>query len=126
MSIGAVNTSLMAAVNQVYQSVAGRNVTKAEKAEDDRAARQDTVTLSGEAQQVLRLPALFGTEPDEPVRYASLKAFGTAQLNTFDKEFRALMHANDIDTSQPIARLSGSSMTGPRSAPLMSNLCPLT
>jgi len=102
MSIAAVNASLMAAVNQVYQSVASRNVTKAEKAEDDRAAKQDTVTLSDEAQQALELPSLFGTEPGEPITITKMKAFATEQLDTFASKFRALMHANDIDTSQPI------------------------
>jgi len=102
MSIGAVDSSLMAAVNQVYGATAGQNVTPVEDTEKGRAVTEDTFTLSPEAERALELPWLFGVEPGKPITLEDMRTFAAEQLDAFGTRFRALLRGNDIDTSQPV------------------------
>ncbi len=103
MSIDAVNSSLVAAVNQVYQTTPQTNTAALEETNSKAADTADTLTLSPEAEKALELPWLFGVEPGKPITLADMQAFAQEQLETFSKGFRTLMRENDIDTSQPIA-----------------------
>jgi hypothetical protein len=49
-----------------------------------------------------RLPSLFDTEPGKAVTLADLTSFAEKKLDTFNKQFEALLEANGIDTSTPI------------------------
>jgi hypothetical protein len=92
----------MAAVNRICRLATGTKVAPSEKEEDNEPIAGDALSLSQEARQALELPALFGTEPGEPITVKTMRTFATNQLDTFAEKFRALMRANDIDTSQPI------------------------
>lgn len=97
--IDAVDSSR--ALNPVYQTTRTRTDAPAETGSPE-AEREDTLTLSGEAQAVLQLPSLFGVEPGKAITLADMQAFADEQLDAFGKGFRALMRGNDIDMSQPI------------------------
>lgn len=96
MSIGAVNASQVTALNQAYRSLGGA------AAEQTGAPAEDSVTLSSEGQKALQLSSLFGTEPGKPITLEEIKAFGDEKLASFNKQFKALLRENGIDTSQPI------------------------
>jgi len=100
--IDTVNASLAAAVNQVYQTTPRAKTGAVEETGHKPAETKDALTLSSEAQKVLRLPALFGVEPGKAITLADMQGFADEQLDAFGKGFRALMRGNDIDMSQPI------------------------
>jgi hypothetical protein len=102
MSIDVVNSSLAAAVNQVYQTTPRTNAAAVEGASDKAVGTEDTLTLSPEAEKALELPWLFGVEPGKPITLADMQAFAAEQLNSFRKGFQAMLRGNDIDTSQPV------------------------
>lgn len=102
MSIDAVNSSLMAAVHQVYGATAGRNVTPVEDSEKDKAATEDMFTLSAAGEKTLGLLGLFGVEPGKPITLADMRAYASEQLDGFRKGFQAMLRGHGIDTSQPV------------------------
>ncbi len=102
MSIGAVDTSTVAAVSQVYRSTASTGAEQADNTEQARLTGEDCITLSSEGQQALYLSSLFGAEPDKPITIEDIMSFAGEQLVSFSKQFGALMHENGIDTSQRI------------------------
>lgn len=89
------------ALNQIYQTTRTRTEAPAETP-SGAAETEDTLTLSGDAQKVLQLPALFGVEPGKAITLADMQTFADEQLEAFGKGFRALMRGNDIDMSRPI------------------------
>jgi hypothetical protein len=100
--IDTVNSSLAAALNQVYQVAPKAKTASTQQAAGKTTETEDMLTLSGEAKKALELPWLFGVEPGKPITTKDMKAFANEQMDAFGQGFRALMRDNDIDTSQPI------------------------
>ena len=102
MSVDAVNPSMAAAVNQVYQTTPQTQATDPEETGSEALNTTDVLALSPEGRKALELPWLFGTEPGSPISLSLMKSYAAEQLDTFDAEFQALLRDNGIDTSQPI------------------------
>lgn len=101
MSVDAVNSSMAAALNQVYQTTPQTKAATPEETGSETVNITDVLTLSPEGRKALDLPWLFGDKPFKPVTLALTSAHATNQLDTFGEKFRAVMRDNDIDTSQP-------------------------
>lgn len=97
MSISSVNGSLTSVLNTLY-GTAGTSGSSQSSAEET-SLSEDSVTLSPQA---LQLSALFGTEAGQSISMGNLATFATKKLDEFEKQFKSLMEANGVDTSQPI------------------------
>ena len=102
MAIDVLNSSLPAAVTQVYQTTPQTNVATLAEAGSSVADTEDTLTLSPEAEKALELPWLFGVEPGQPITLADMTAYAQDLLETFTEGFQDLLQFNDIDTSQSV------------------------
>jgi hypothetical protein len=102
MSIGAVDTSSVAAIGQAYRLTACTGASQGESTGQTGTTAEDYFTLSSEGEKVLHLSSLFGTEPGKPITLDDIQAFAEKQLESFNQHFKALLRENGIDTSQPI------------------------
>ncbi|MGD9109648.1 MAG: hypothetical protein PVG93_01790 [Phycisphaerales bacterium] len=96
---GTINALLASTLNNVYQQ---NKTAEILEDENDESAVTDSLTISQDAQNLLSIEGMFGTKPGEAVTLEDIKSFADEQLVEFNREFKALLRKNNIDTSIPI------------------------
>ena len=102
MSVDAVNSSMAAALNQVYQTAPQTKAATPEETGSGTMNITDVLALSPEGRKALEFPWLFGVKPFKPATLAFMDRYATNELDSFSEKFQALLRDNGIDTSQPI------------------------